>query len=210
MLRVLLLRVLSLLAAAQLARWLASCDGTACATLVIMNIVVEEWTPDHLHWHTLVQVIADEHQTEWAFNPFFEPFSRTFVVALHEGNVVGFLMFVVWAIGQHDRDHPLITLNGEVLMEAKIIAFGVRAAYRRHGIGRTLQAYTVHRAKELGCYQVRSVSDHNHPENHQLKLSMGFGVEPIERNTPALAFIMPLRSATVPATLPDLELDRLT
>lgn len=158
-----------------------------------MNIIVEEWTPDHQHWQALVEVIADEHQTDWAFNSFFEPFPRTFLVGLYDGVVVGFLMFVVWAIGPHDRGHPLIKLDGEVLTEAKIIAFGVREAYRRHGIGRTLQEYTLRRAKALGCYQVRSVSDYTHPENHQLKLSMGFGVEPMERDAPSLAFIMPLR-----------------
>ncbi len=158
-----------------------------------MNIVVEEWTPDHLHWQALIKVIEDEHQTDWAFDSFFEQFPRTFLVALDDDAVVGFLMFVVWAIGPYDRNHPLIKLNGEVLMEAKIIASGVRDAYRRRGIGRTLQEYTLHRAKELGCYQVRSVSDHSHPENHQLKLSMGFGVEPMERDAPSLAFIMPLR-----------------
>ena len=30
-------------------------------------------------------------------------------------------------------------------------------------------------------------------ENHQLKLSMGFAVEPMEREEPSLAFIIPLR-----------------
>jgi GNAT superfamily N-acetyltransferase len=98
----------------------------------------------------------------------------------------------VWEIGPNDRDHPPIKRNGEVLMEAKIIAFGVREAYRRRGIGRTLQTHTLRCAKELGCYQVRSVSDHDHPENYQLKLSMGFAVEPMERDKPSLAFLMPL------------------
>jgi hypothetical protein len=32
----------------------------------------------------------------------------------------------------------------------------------------------------------------DHPENHQVKLSMGFAVEPMEREEPSLAFIMPL------------------
>ena len=102
-------------------------------------------------------------------------------------------MFVVWDIGPNDRDHPPVQMNGQTLREAKIIAFGVKKAYRRQGIGRALQEYTLKRAEELDCYQVRSISDMDHPENHQLKLSMGFAVEPMEREQPSLAFIMPLR-----------------
>ena len=154
---------------------------------------IEEMTPDHPEWQALVDVIAQENQTGWAFNQHFEQFARYFLAAKQEGKIVGFLMFVVWDIGPNDRDHPLVQLNGKTLREAKIIAFGVKKAYRRRGIGRALQEYTLQRAKELDCYQVRSVSDIDHPENHQLKLSMGFAVEPMEREEPSLAFIMPLR-----------------
>ena len=153
---------------------------------------IEEMTSDHPEWQELVDVITQENQTGWAFNSHFEQFARYFLGAKQAGNIVGFLMFVVWDIGPHDRDHPPVQINGQTLQEAKIIAFGVKKAYRRQGIGRALQEYTLKRAKELDCYQVRSVSDMDHPENHQLKLSMGFAVEPMEREEPSLAFIMPL------------------
>ncbi len=117
---------------------------------------------------------------------------RYFLAAKRDGDIVGFLMFVVWDIGPNDRDHPPVQMDGNTLREAKIIAFGVKEACRRQGIGRALQEYTLERAKALDCYQVRSVSDMDHPENHQLKLSMGFAVEPMERAEPSLAFIMPL------------------
>ena len=42
------------------------------------------------------------------------------------------------------------------------------------------------RAKEVGCYQVRSVSSNDHPENQQLKRSMGFAVKPMEQGKPCL------------------------
>jgi hypothetical protein len=38
------------------------------------------------------------------------------------------------------------------------------------------------------------VSNHGYAENHQLKLSMGFAVEPMEREEPSFAFVMPLRA----------------
>jgi len=154
---------------------------------------IEEMTPDHPEWQELVDVITQENQAGWAFNSHFEQFARYFLAAKQDGNIVGFLMFVVWDIGPNDRDHPPVEIDGKRLQEAKIIAFGVKEAYRRQGIGRALQEYALKRAKELDCYQVRSVSDMDHPENHQLKLSMGFGVEPMEREEPSLAFIMPLR-----------------
>ena len=100
-------------------------------------------------------------------------------------------MYVVWNIGPQDRDHPPLAVDGRTLKEAKIIAFGVKEAYRRQGIGRALQGYAIRRARALGCYQVRSVSDGTHPENRQLKLAMSFAVEPMERDKPTLAFIMP-------------------
>ena len=154
---------------------------------------IEEMTPDHPKWQELVDVITQENQAGWAFNSHFEQFARYFLAAKQDGDIVGFLMFVVWDIGPNDRDHPPVEIYGKRLQEAKIIAFGVKEAYRRRGIGRALQEYTLKRAKELDCYQVRSVSDMDHPENHQLKLSMGFAVEPMERKEPSLAFIMPLR-----------------
>ena len=83
--------------------------------------------------------------------------------------------------------------DGQALTEAKIIAFGVQPAHRRQGIGRALQEHVLRRARELGCYQVRSVSRWTRQANHQLKLSMGFAVEPMERDEPSLAFVMPLR-----------------
>ena len=154
---------------------------------------IEEMTLDHPEWQELVDVIAHEKQTGWAFNPHFKQFARYFLAAKQDGDIVGFLMFVVWDIGPNDRDQPPVQIHEKTLREAKIIAFGVKKSYRRQGIGRALQEYTLKRAKALGCYQVRSVSDIDHPENHQLKLSMGFAVEPMERDEPSLAFIMPLR-----------------
>lgn len=157
-----------------------------------MSLIIEEWSSEHPEWQELVQAIADEGQTQWAFASFFEQFQRHFLVALQKGKIVGFVMFVVWEIGPHDRNYPPLQLNGRRLTEAKVIAFGVAETHRRKGIGRALQESTLKRAKELDCYQVRSVSSHEHRENHQLKLSMGFGVEPMEREREGLVFIMPL------------------
>ncbi len=156
-------------------------------------LVVESWTPEHPRWEKLVELICREGQTDWALDPYFARFSRHFLVAQRADKLVGFLMFVHWEIGPHDRNTPKLQLNGETLTEAKVLAFGVPKPFRRQGIGRALQERTIERARELGCYQVRSVSELDHGDNHQLKLSLGFAVEPMERPTPTFAFIMPLR-----------------
>ena len=155
---------------------------------------IEELTSDHPDWQEFVALVNAVHQADWAFNPYFERFSRYFLAAKQDNTIVGFLMFVVWDIGPHDRDHPPIEIHGKTLKEAKILAFGVKDGYRRQGIGRALQEYTIKQAKLFDCYQVRSVSGENHPENHHLKLSMGFAVEPMERDEKCLAFVMPLKS----------------
>ena len=143
---------------------------------------IEELTPNHSDWQEFVAIINEINQADWAFNPYFEQFSRYFLAAKQDGTIVGFLMFVVWEIGPHDRDHPPIQMHGKTLREAKILAFGVKGwiptARHRH---RTSKNIPSKQAKLFGCYQVRSVSGENHPENHRLKLSMGFAVEPMER-----------------------------
>ena len=142
---------------------------------------IQELTPEHPGWQAFVALVNEINQADWAFNPYFEQFSRYFLAAKQDGIIVGFLMFVIWDIGPHDRDHPPIQMHGKTLKEAKILAFGVKEGYRRQGIGTALQEYTIKQAKLFDCYQVRSVSGENHAENHHLKLSMGFAVEPMER-----------------------------
>ena len=158
------------------------------------HLSIEELTADHPNWQDFVALVKDVNQEGWAFNPYFEQFSRYFLAAKQDGAIVGFLMFVVWDIGPHDREHPPIQIHGKTLKEVKILAFGVKEEYRRQGIGRALQEYTIKQAKLFDCYQIRSVSGENHSENHYLKLSMGFAVEPMERDEKCLAFVMPLKS----------------
>ena len=160
------------------------------------RFAIQELTADHPGWQEYVALVKDLNQEGWAFNPYFEQFSRYFLAAKQDDTIVGFLMFVVWDIGPHDRDHPPIQINGKTLKEAKILAFGIKEGYRRQGIGTALQEYTIKQANLFDCYQVRSVSGENHPENHHLKLAMGFAVEPMERDEKCLAFVMPLKSST--------------
>ena len=159
-----------------------------------MARTVEKLDPHHPDWPCFLAVLDEVEQKDAVSNTHFMPFPRHFLAARLDGKIVGGLFFVVWEIGPHDRRQPTIEADGVALTEAKIIAFGVKKAYRRRGVGRALQEETIRKARDLGCYQVRSVSQYARSENHRLKLAMGFAVEPMERETPSVAFVMPLRA----------------
>jgi len=141
---------------------------------------IEEWLPTHPRWSEFVACVDSEGQTRWVFNEHFEQFPRYFLVALQENQVVGFLMFFLQPIGP-ENDCPPLHINGAWLIEAKIIGFAVKRASRRLGMGQALQEYAIRRARELGCYQVRSHSDSRNVANYQLKLRMGFAAVPVNR-----------------------------
>ena len=163
-----------------------------------MDCIVEEVDLRHADWPDFLAVLDEVEQKDAVSNTHFMPFPRYFLAARLSGQIVGGLFFVVWEIGPHDRRQPPLEADGVALTEAKIIAFGVKKACRRRGAGRALQEATIRRARELGCYQVRSVSQYARGANHRLKLAMGFAVEPMERDTPTVAFVMPLRTGRLP------------
>ena len=60
------------------------------------SFFIQELTPDHPDWQEFVALVNELNQEGWAFNPYFEQFSRYFLAAKQSGAIVGFLMFVVW------------------------------------------------------------------------------------------------------------------
>ena len=158
------------------------------------DITIEEWDAEHPRWSELLHLVTELSQMEWlAFTAEWHTSSHV-LVARQEAEIVGFLRFVVQAIGP-EADCPPVQWNGETLTEAKVIAFGVSPARRRQGVGRKLQASLQQSAQSKGCYQIRSHSSGDHPENHRLKLSLGYGVHPVIRDGDrgGAYFILPLR-----------------
>jgi len=157
---------------------------------------IEPWKPDHPSWQDLQQLISDLGQYDWvSFQADWHIHSQI-IVASEDARPVGFLRFVVQAIGP-DADCSPLAISGEPLVEAKILAFGVLPDRRRRGIGRRLQIAAIESSRALGCYQVRSYSDGHHPENHRLKLALGFCAHPVMRpnGKEGVYFIFPLRPA---------------
>jgi GNAT superfamily N-acetyltransferase len=157
---------------------------------------LEEWTPTHTRWQELVHMMEALGQDYyWQQAAHFVQFQHYFLVVVHDDELVGFLQFFLQSIGP-DRDCPPLSLHGKVLLEAKILAFAVRKEWRRQGIGTVLQLQAISRARQLGCYQVRSYSSNTseHEANYQLKLALGFAAQPEfrgEKNT-GVNFLMPL------------------
>ena len=159
------------------------------------EIIIEEWNSQHARWSQLLALVTQLNQMDWLdFTAEWHVGSHV-LVAQRGSELLGFLRFVVQEIGP-DTDCPPVEWRGEKLREAKVIAFGVLPAYQRQGIGRKLQEVLRKRAQELGCYQIRSHSSGDNLANHQLKLSLGYGVHPIIRGDDrrGVYFILPLHS----------------
>jgi GNAT superfamily N-acetyltransferase len=159
------------------------------------TLTVAEWQPDHPRWSEALAAVAALGQSDWtaASAPWHR--STHLLIAQQDGEIAGFLRFVVQEIGP-ELDRPPVMVDDRPLIEAKVLAFGVLPAFRRRGIGRALQEAMIARAAQLGCYQVRSHSSGTNTANHRLKLSLGFGVHPIVRgeDTTGVYFILPLGS----------------
>jgi GNAT superfamily N-acetyltransferase len=134
---------------------------------------IESWDEDGSRWAELVELFDTQDQLRWVLpdGKRLRPSSEV-LVALADDRPVGFLVFLVQEIGPPDNCPGL----GE--SEAKVVAFGVDADYRRRGIGTALQRRALGVARRLGCYQLRSVTDVWRAENRQVKLALGFGVHP--------------------------------
>ena len=159
------------------------------------DIIIDEWTPTHDRWSELLNLVTQLDQMEWFTFTREWHLSSHVLVAQRGSEIVGFLRFVLQDIGP-DMDCPPVAWKGENLREAKVLAFGVLKSLRRQGFGRMLQEALRERAHEVGCYQIRSHSSGDNVENHQLKLSLGYGIHPIIRGDDrrGVYFILPLRT----------------
>ena len=91
--------------------------------------------------------------------------------------LVGCIRYCIQEIG-YEQNTPQIIHNGQVLTEAKINAFAVKASFRNRGIGKKLQKHVIENAKQKGCSQVSSYSTFDKKENYAIKIGLGFCVQP--------------------------------
>ena len=158
-------------------------------------IIIEEWHAGHPRWNELGILIDQLEQTDWVCFVAGWHLSSHMLVAATPACVVGFLRYVIQEIGV-EEDLPPVTLNSTVLTEGKVLAFGVARDMRRQGIGRRLQQQLIHDCRIHGCFQIRSHSSAKNVENHRLKLSLGYAIQPLipTANKDGAYFLLPLRA----------------
>ena len=155
------------------------------------DLTIQRCRPGDQHYQVIHDLAKALGQAEWlTFDADWQLDSRI-LIAVASGRPVGFLSFAIQEIGA-DCNRPGLTLHGEPLREAKVLAFGVAENQRRRGVGTALQNELIRLAKTLGCHQVRSRSGGDRLANHALKLSLGFGVHPTTASDAAVFFVLPL------------------
>ncbi|RIK36611.1 MAG: hypothetical protein DCC55_26835 [Chloroflexi bacterium] len=161
-----------------------------------MSLALDEWPPDHPRWPALAALTTELGQEGWSAFTADWHLSSHMLVAHQDGKVAGFLRYVVQHIGVEDDLAPVV-LHGELLTEAKVLAFGVAPDQRRRGIGRRLQQRLIADARGHGCYQIRSHSSAANKANHHLKLALGFAIQPLPATgrRDGAYFLLPLRTA---------------
>ncbi len=155
---------------------------------------IKIWDETHPRWSELMQLATAVSQDRWMTIRFDWHLSSHMLVALQSDQIVGYLRLVQQEIGA-DMERPSVTFNANPLIEAKVMAFAVAESHHNQGIGHMLQNAAIRKAKQLGCYQMRSFSNGTKPANHHLKISMGFGIHPHMREDDdrGVFFVMPLK-----------------
>jgi GNAT superfamily N-acetyltransferase len=158
------------------------------------ELAISEWNITHPQWPELLTLIDQLGQRKWV--EFHADWHQTSIILSAHINQtpVGFLRYVIQPIGPEEDLTPL-ELDNRVLREAKVLAFGVVETKRRQGIGTKLQQRLIEDSLKADCYQIRSHSSLHNRANHQLKLSLGFGVQPLitPSHRGGFYFILPLR-----------------
>ena len=157
------------------------------------KVAIERWDHTHPRWTALLAACEamDQGGLEEKMCDFH--LGLYTCVACTRDEVAGFARFWTQQIGI-DEDKPSFAYRGQPAIEAKVVAFGVRAPWQRQGLGRQLQFEIVRWARQLDCYQVRSRSAYTCHGNHALKSSLGFTISPGRNEAPAdtAFFALPL------------------
>ena len=159
------------------------------------EIKITEWDSTNPRWSELEQFFNNYKEGLQEIIRGYDQRDSRVLVASTKRQIAGLLRLIVIPIGP-ENDLPAVKINEKELLQAKVMNFFVLPEFRRRGIGRRLQEEAIALAKSLSCYQLVSFSYDEHKENHRLKLSMGYAVQPeFRQNGKAhgLYFIMPLQ-----------------
>jgi GNAT superfamily N-acetyltransferase len=167
------------------------------------DLAISEWDDAHPRWSEALAFLEEYSDGLPDPIPGYDQRDSRYLVATFKGDIVGELRLIVIPIGP-ENDLPAVKVDGQELLQAKVMEFVVLPQFRRRGIGTKLQESAMTLARSLGCYQLASFIYSGNAANHMLKLSMGFAVRPESRGDEAhgLYFIMPLRPDALPPEPP--------
>ncbi|MBE9102743.1 GNAT family N-acetyltransferase [Vacuolonema iberomarrocanum] len=157
------------------------CIPFAGATSELDIIVIEAWDKSHSRWGELERCLQELGQWRWFNTQCDFHVSETVLVAHSQQEVIGFLRLVVQEIGP-DSDLPSHHLDNVMLVEGKILAFGVLPSHRGKGIGTILLAEACVVGRLAGLFQLRAHSSGENRAAHRVLMRAGFGIHPIERH----------------------------
>lgn len=145
----------------------------------------ETFAPDHPHWQDYVAHMQRANMARWAVDANGQPRTPLHFLGVHKDNaVIGHISLkqqpltcpaTSWSA---ELDPTVYNADGTPLTELYVYTFAVDEAHRRRGIGRALQCAALEYTRAQGCYQLRSWSSLDHPENYQLKIALGFAMHP--------------------------------
>lgn len=143
-----------------------------------MNYQIIEIDENSKYWGPLITLAESINIKNriWLLDQPEHMISDHILAVIADNKVIAFHRMIVLPMGQH-KDKPLITFEGEALIEAEGKAQGTAKEYRNQGIARALQEEVIRRAEEAGCYQLRSEIPYEVEQLFHLKISMGFGIQ---------------------------------
>ena len=115
------------------------------------DFTIQRCEPGDEHYQAVLGLVESLNQTEYFTYSADWHLETHILIAVTSGRPVGILNFAVQEIGP-DCNRPGMTLRGETLREAYVLAFGVAEDHRCHGVGTSLQHELICLATTLGCH----------------------------------------------------------
>ena len=144
-----------------------------------MNYQIIEIDKSSQYWGPLIALAESINIKNriWLLDQPAHMISDHILAVISDSNeVVGFHRMIILPMGKH-KNKPLIVFKKEFLVEAEGKAQGTAKPFRNQGIARMLQEEVMKRARELGCYQLRSEIPYEVEPLFHIKISMGFGIQ---------------------------------
>ena len=150
-------------------------------------MAIELFSDQHHHWQAYLSHAERHNMQRWIVDDNLQPLADVYYLGYaHENQVVGHITLkkqpievpqTPWSDMQ-DYDHLIRDKEDNLLEELFVQTFAVDEAHRRQGIGTQLQTAGLALGKMLKCYQMRAWSSLDKTSNYQLKIKLGFAIQP--------------------------------